>query len=323
MQKAAIYILTQNNIERKIYLKTCLYFLFKNFNSKYKYPIIILHEGDYDDNAKTEILLSIRSDCRYVINFKKIDEGDFNVPQHIDIDKMNKCINSNPVPYWRNQKYRSMCYFWIKHFFKYCKEYDYIMRLDDDSIIEENINIDVFELLEKNDLNYVSNIIHMDCSICNYEMKDFFINSFPDKKDKIQELFNDHIIDSSSEHFDKFKIFYKALKNKDYLDKDVSMSMPIMYYNNFSITRTNVWYTNEIIDMINEIDKNGNIFYCRWGDAPLQTIIMKLYDNTKLSQFIFKYSKRLQRESFKDYNNIFHNYMPSTYEKSSCITDNK
>jgi len=51
MLKAAIYILTQNKLERKIYLKTCLYFLFKNFNAKFKYPVIILHEGDYDNNA--------------------------------------------------------------------------------------------------------------------------------------------------------------------------------------------------------------------------------------------------------------------------------
>jgi hypothetical protein len=32
--KAAIFILTQNTTERKVYLKTSLYFLFKNFNAK-------------------------------------------------------------------------------------------------------------------------------------------------------------------------------------------------------------------------------------------------------------------------------------------------
>jgi len=321
MQKAAIYILTQNNIERKIYLKTCLYFLFKNFNSKYKYPIIILHEGDYDDNAKNEILKSIREECRSLIFFNKLDPDDFKVPEHIDKDKMNKCIDTTPVPYWRNERYRIMCYFWIRHFFKYCKEYEYVMRLDDDSIIEENIDLDVFELLEKKNLNYVSNIIHLDCSICNYEMKDFFIDLFPDKKDKVQEMFIDHIIDSSSEHFDKFKSFYKVLKNEDFLYDKVNLSMPVMYYNNFSITRPKIWNKKEVTNMIDEIDKNGNIFYCRWGDAPLQTIIMKLYDNTRLSKFTFKYSKRLQREAFKDDNNIFHSYMPKTYDKTSCITN--
>ena len=57
---------------------------------------------------------------------------------------MEKCINVEPVPYWRNDKYRIMCNFWVKHFFNYCKEYDYVMRIDDDSIIEEPITEDMF-----------------------------------------------------------------------------------------------------------------------------------------------------------------------------------
>ena len=84
MLKAAIYILTQNTPERKIYLKTCLYFLFKNFNSKYKYPVIILHEGDYDNNSKNEILLSIRRECKDIVKFQELDNNDFKIPEHIN-----------------------------------------------------------------------------------------------------------------------------------------------------------------------------------------------------------------------------------------------
>ena len=321
MLNAAIYILTQNTVERKIYLKNCLYFLFKNYNAKYKYPVIILHEGDYDDIGKEEIFKSVRTECRDLLSFNKLDIDDFKIPEHIDIEKMNKCISSVPVPYWRNAKYRIMCYFWIKHFFKYCKEYEYVMRIDDDSIIEENIDIDMFQLLETNNLNYVSNIIHVDCSICNYGMKDFFMNKFVEKKDKIKELFVDHNLDNSSLHFNKFKSFYEVLNDKKFTDNEVSLSMPVMYYNNFSITKPRIWNTPEVLNMIDEIDKTGNIFYCRWGDAPLQTIIMKLYDNTRLSKFTFKYSKRLQREAFKDDNNIFHSYMPNNYENNSCISN--
>ena len=119
MSKSAILILTQNTIERKIYLKTTLYFLFKNFNAKYKYPVIILHEGDYDNIAINEISTSIRKDCRYLIEFKKIDSSDFEIPKYIDEDKMNRCIKSVPVPYWRNKNYRLMCNFWINNFIKY------------------------------------------------------------------------------------------------------------------------------------------------------------------------------------------------------------
>jgi len=320
MLKAAIYILTQNTPERKIYLKTCLYFLFKNFNSKYKYPVIILHEGDYDNNSKNEILLSIRGECKDIVKFQELDKNDFKVPEHINKLKMEKCINVKPVPYWRNDKYRIMCNFWIKHFFKYCKEYDYVMRIDDDSIIEEPITDDMFQIMKDKDLNYISNIVHIDCSICNYGMKDFFESIYPNKKEKIKELFMEHKLDNTSKYFNKFKEIYSIINEKEYNETTIEMAMPLMYYNNFCITKPSLWNTKEIKNIINEIDKLGYIFYYRWGDAPLHTLIMTLYDNKKLSKFSFKYSKRLQREAFKDDNGNLHCFMPSTYDNNSCIS---
>jgi len=320
MLKAAIYILTQNNAERRIYLKTSLYFLFKNFNAKYKYPIIILHEGDYDNESQKEIILSIRGDCQSLIKFQELDSGDFKVPNHIDKNKLQKCIDIKPVPYWRNIKYRIMCNFWVKHFFKYCKEYDYVMRLDDDSIIEEPINQDIFNLMKEKDFNYMSNIVHIDCSICNYGMKEFFETIYPNKKEKLKELFMEHKLDNNSKYFNKFKELYEIINGEEYKNNTVDMNMPLMYYNNFCVTKPSLWNTNEIKNIVNEIDKKGYIFYYRWGDAPLHTLIMTLYDNKKLAKLSFKYSKRLQREAFKDDDGNLHSFMPSSYDNSSCIS---
>jgi len=236
---------------------------------------------------------------------------------------MQKSIELQPVPYWRNAKYRSMCYFWIKNFIKYMKDYEYVMRLDDDSIIEEPINIDLMDLAKTRDINYMSNIIHIDCSMCNYEMKDLFTNIFPNKLDKINEMFVDHKLDSKMPYFQNFKELFKILKGYDYDKDDVDLSMPIMYYNNFCIIKTTFWNSVEVQDIVDKIDKNGNIFYCRWGDAPLQTLIATLIDHTKISKVDFKYSKRLQRECFIDNQGSLHSFMPKTYDNNSCITKNK
>jgi hypothetical protein len=322
MLKAAIYILTQNKTDRKIYLKSTLYFLFKNFNSKYKYPVIILHEGDFDDDAKNEILTSIRLECTNLVSFQELDKEDFQIPKHIDIDKMNKLIDLNPVPYWRNVKYRIMCNFWVNHFFKYCKQYEYVMRLDDDSIIEEPIKIDLFNLMKEKDLNYISNILHLDCGICNYEMNDFFSNIIPEKKELINKSFANVTVYDSDKNFDSIKKLHELLKNEKYTKNSIDVYMPVMYYNNFFITKNSIWNDSNIKKIIKEIDKKGYIFYCRWGDAPLHTMIMKLYDSTKIGKYNFKYSKRLQRESFKDINGNYHRYMPEKYNSDSCLTKN-
>jgi hypothetical protein len=323
MIKAGIFILTQNTIERKVYLKTSLYFLFKNFNAKYKYPVIILHEGDYTEEAKNEILTGIRSECRSLLTFKEIDTGDFSIPSHIDIDKMNRIIDLRIVPYWRNQKYRSMCNFWLKNFYKYTTGYDYVMRIDDDSIIEEPIKYDLFELMRDKDYIYMSNIIHLDCSLCNYGMKEFFVNHYQEKKDKIDELFVEHSLSGDSGYFNNFKKLYDAIHNEEYTGDTVKLNMPFMYYNNFNIISVDTWNTPEIQDVVNKIDEQGYIYYCRWGDAPLQTVILSLYDSNRITKVNFKYSKRLQRESFKDDEGGLHSFMPSDYENNSCVLHNK
>jgi hypothetical protein len=319
MIKGAIFILTQNTIERKVYLKTSLYFLFKNFNAKYKYPVIILHEGDYTEDAKNDIFTGIRNECRHLVSFVQIDEEDFCVPQHIDIDKMNSIIDLHVVPYWRNQKYRSMCYFWLKNFYKYTKGYTYVMRLDDDSIIEEPIKYDLFELMSNKEYIYLSNIIHLDCSLCNYGMKDFFLKHYKDKVEKINELFMNHTLSNDSVYFNDFKKLYQKINNKEYEGDSAELNMPFMYYNNFNIIDVDIWNKPEIQNIVNKIDEQGYIFYCRWGDAPLQTIILSLYDSSRITKVNFKYSKRLQRESFKDDMGNLHSYMPNNYEHNSCV----
>jgi len=321
---AAILILTQNTIERKVYLKTTLYFLFKHFNNKYRYPILILHEGDYTERDQIEIITGIRGDCKNLIKFKEIDKTDFEIPQHIDKDKLDKCVNTQIVPYWRNKKYRSMCYFWIKHFIKYCEKYDYIMRLDDDSIIEEPITTDLFKLLNDNNNIYMSNIIHIDCGICNFEMKELFQKNLPNiDNEKLDKLFVKTDITNKQTIYNKLKELYKIVNDKEYEKDIITINMPIMYYNNFFITNVNFWKRDDVLKIIDNIDKSGNIFYYRYGDAPLQTIIVSLLESDKITRTVFKYSKKLQRECFIDLENNIHSYMPDDYNHTSCIIKNK
>lgn len=326
-QNAAIFILTQNTDVRRTYLKTCLYFLFKHFNEAYKYPVVIFHEGDFDANAQREIVMSVRAPCRSCISFVALDPEDFTLPDFIDKEKMNRCIATKAVPYWRNEKYRMMCRWWMVHMHKYATGYDYVMRIDDDSIIEEPITRDLFEWMADKGYTYSSNLIHMDCGICCYGMKEFFEAQFPDKKDEIRKMFVKQDIPLRAVQFQSFRTLLsitepRASDAEPELPEQMTLWMPIMYYNNFFITSTAFWKRTDVQEMVEKIDKNGSIFYYRWGDAPLQSIVAMLYSTPEqISRAMFKYSKRLQREAFLDDHGEFHSYMPDTYDKSSCITE--
>jgi hypothetical protein len=321
---AAICYLTQNTDVRRTYLKTSLYFLFKNFNAEHKYPVIIFHEGDYDAGAQEDVLQSIRSSCRDLVRFQALHPDDFKLPSHIDKVKLDRilAIKPSPVPYWRNEKYRLMCHWWLFKFMDYVKGYDYVMRLDDDSIIEEKIERDLFKWMNDEDLNYSSNFIHTDCGICCYGMKEFFENTFPNKVTEMKEMFVPQEIQMRSVKMHPFRAVLSIVKDPVPELKDVEkLWMPIMYYNNFFMTRTSFWRTPEMLEALDKIEKDGSIFYFRWGDAPLQSLlVMLLSPPQKIKKASFAYSKRLQREAFKGDDDKYHSYMPATYDKSSCIT---
>jgi hypothetical protein len=108
------------------------------------------------------------------------------------------------------------------------------------------------------------------------------------------------------------------------IGEKMQLFMPLMHYNNFFITKTEFWTRPDVQDAIKKIDENGSIFYFRWGDAPLQSLIVLLHaESHEQSRAVFKYSKRMQREAFYGDDKEYHSYMPATYDKSSCVTENK
>lgn len=321
---AAIFILTQNSDVRRTHLKTCLYFLFKHGNATHQYPVIIMHEGDYDADAQREILMSVRTSCRSLVTFRALDAGDFTIPSHIDASKMDRCIATRPVPYWRNAKYRMMCRWWLVHFPRYAQGYEYVMRLDDDSIIEEPIP-DLFAWARDRQLVYASNMLHADCPLCCYGMKQFFADKFPDKQAVLDEAFLPSKLPMRSPQLHAFRALLSITQRPlPQLGETLDAHMPLMWYNNMFVTKTDFWQRPDVKNLIKDIDDNGSIFYYRWGDAPLQTlIVLLLAQQDQVSRAVFKYSKRMQREAFRDDSGQLHSYMPATYDRSSCITEER
>ena len=317
IEKAAIIILTQSSEVRRTYLKTTLYFLFRFFNAAYQYPVRILVESDYQERWKEEIRLSVRSQYRHLISFKEIKASCFDTPPFIDSNRLARNLSAMPVPYWRNERYRAMCRFWLTDFFDYVTDLDYYMRLDDDALIEEPIHLDLFQLMVEKGLTYISNMVHIDCPVCCYGMKDFFKSLIVDDLSKqtiLETLYHPSHINPS---------MISNLLDKPLMRSDESVivaPMPMMYYNNFHVTDLRFWRRPEVVKALHQVDQTGNTFYFRWGDAPIQTMIVHLFGVGKEGTIKFRYSKRLQRESFEDNIGHFHSFMPADYDNTSCVS---
>ena len=125
------------------------------------------------------------------------------------------------------------------------KQLEYTWRLDDDTFILSNINQDIFRFMSDNDLVYGYTFIMSDAKRC------------------VQHLWT-NVTSYIRENHIKTHFFNKWTE-------------PNMYYNNFEVSATKLWYSTEYKEYINMIDRTGGIYYNRWGDAPIKSIAVSMF----------------------------------------------
>ena len=125
------------------------------------------------------------------------------------------------------------------------KQLDYTWRLDDDSFILSNINQDIFRFMSDKDLVYGYTFVTNDAGRC------------------VQHLWTNATSYIRDNHI-KTQFFDKWPDTK-------------MYYNNFEVSATKLWYSTEYKEYINMIDRAGGIYYNRWGDAPIKSIAVSMF----------------------------------------------
>lgn len=129
--------------------------------------------------------------------------------------------------------YRHMCHFWFIDFLKFCHNYDYILRIDEDCFID--FNIDEIFLMIKNK-TIIAGLDDIDDPVVTFGLNNF----------TLQFLKENNIINN--------------LKPK------VS-SGP--YTNIFALNILRVRNNSLLLNYMEEIDKTNNIYIYRWGDLPL------------------------------------------------------
>ena len=211
-----------------------------NFNCRYNYPLVIFHEGNIDETQQ-----------KYIIE-KSL--GGENI-QFIDISEdWTMDMTGGMKDPWKNcAGFNKMCRFYSYPVYKYLWEYDYAMRLDDDSFIETEIKYDIFEDMHKNgyDYGYIR------------RKKDIHTNTIKTLEPWCKKYFKKNV---------------KPTEN---------------FYNNFHISRINFWKNPEIKEFFNAIEKTGNIRKYRWGDSSIQAACVKYWSSREkikeYSDFVYRH----------------------------------
>lgn len=236
--RAAIYFLTMRSHTDR--LQGALKSLYDAFWKDYPYPVIVFH-----DDLSAEDMLRIQQAVPAMrIRFLVLS---FAIPT--TLLQRNVSIPDRTVcdPQFSTIGYRHMCRF---HAFgvhealaKHGFEYDYLLRLDDDSHFHHPIGYDMFRYMAVNEKLYG------------------FVSTVNDNKDCVRGLW-----ESARAFAGRVDV---QLANDSFFH---AWPDPLVFYNNFEISHASLWQSDTWKKFVDHVEGTGGIYTQRWGDAPLHTI---------------------------------------------------
>lgn len=241
IDKSCIFFLVKNDAHHLKRFELCLDLLNNNFLKKYPYPVVLGHEG-IDNN----ILNYFKSRIISKTYFYKLN---FNLN-----DYSKEIISKIPEKFkghWDEHAffsigYRHMCRLFSGEIYKdsFFDNVNYLMRLDTDSFFNKELSFDLFKYMQDNDLIYAT---------------------FRENKDL------DYVCEGL---FDCVKDFL----NINNIDKELKC----INYNgtvetHIEISNMKKIKNSDYMKMYDFIDKTGNIYIKRWGDANIKYFGMKLF----------------------------------------------
>jgi len=234
-------------------LKENLELLYKNFNGKYNYPVIVTTFGkQYSDNFIKQIHKEIDS----LIKFIELPKPQ--IPAHIKEDEL--FYHRTEIDYVRRRFPKSRIGFLHTNQFvtgeiqelPQMQQYDYVLKMDDDTFILKEIDFDLFEFMDYG----------------NYKFGPFAVKSYNyknalDCQIGFRELVKDFIKKNNI-----IPVSSALDKNGDW--DNVGIFDPTIW--DLRIFRTENWKK-----WWNYVNESGGIYKYRWGDQEIHIIYTRMF----------------------------------------------
>lgn len=258
---AAIYLLSS----RVKLLEECLLHLYKNWNFQYDYPVYVHH---FDNIYSEEFKNKVKNNISSKIYFYQID---YEVPSFI-----------NETELFYNRKYlkyvkegfskKRVGYLHMLHFVsnitsfgkkgclvKELKQFDKLMRIDDDSYFKSKIKFDLFDILDSYPF------------ATGYTWSKQSYREL-DTRENLWKFYKQYISDKKITP--KSKILEKAIKeNDEKLMHSLKWSAGNLNLYSMDIIKNNKQWDN----YLEEINNSGGVYKHRWGDIEIIDLFFHTY----------------------------------------------
>ena len=219
-----------------------------NFSKLREYPVVILHD-DIDRATISNLMVALHRNLGFIPNLK-FERLEFKMPEWVSEDPAKYTVPLEQA--WMG--YRHMCRYHSGGIYRDERllKYDWYWRLDSDSYIFSPINYDPFEYMASNGKEYAY-----------MSIEDGEVPS---------------VVEGLWDETARFMEEHSIPLTRDLADSVVDGKWSCrLFYTNFEIAKFSFFRSKEYMSYFDHLDRTGNIFYRRWGDAPIHWLGVKMF----------------------------------------------
>lgn len=244
----------------------------KTFNSKFNYPWTFINDEPFSKEFKAKT----REKTKAIINYEIIPQEHWVEPFWIDqglTEESSKYLKKEGVQYSSLGSYHRMCRWNSGMFYHHpkMKEFRWYWRIEPKTHYFCDINYDVFRFMEEKNKTY-----------------GFVINIY-DSPESIRSLWPTTLefVADHPEYVHPNAAIGWLTHNKRPDHSDVAGGYSTCHFwSNFEIGDMDFWRSEAYTEYFNHLDRAGGFFYERWGDAPVHSLGLGLFeDKNKIHWF--------------------------------------
>ncbi|KAJ2894320.1 glycolipid 2-alpha-mannosyltransferase [Zalerion maritima] len=236
------------------------------WNHKFNYPWMFFNDEEFSQEFKQKTQAETKAKCSYHV----VPPEHWDIPSWINEDlyqESAKILAENKVQYADQKSYHQMCRWNSGMFYKHpaLQDFQYYWRVEPKVHFFCDIDYDVFRFMRDHNKTY-----------------GFTINLFDDPK-TVPTLWPEttRFMAAHPEyiHPNNAQGWLTDAEHWPEHTQDANGYSTCHFWSNFEIADMTFWRSKVYEDYFNHLDRAGGFFYERWGDAPVHSVALGLFED--------------------------------------------
>ena len=246
----------------------------RTWNSKFNYPWTFFNEVKFTSEFRRRTQAATNAECHYHV----IPKEHWEVPSWINkdlYDESAQMLKENKVQYWDVPSYHQMCRWNSGLFYRHpaLQNIRYYWRVEPKVHFFCDVDYDVFRWMQDHNKTY-------GYTINLYDSPESLPTLWPETQ-KFLAAHPDHIHPNNAMAW-----LTDSKRRPDHHAKAHGYST-CHFWSNFEIADMDFWRSSAYEEYFNHLDRAGGFFYERWGDAPVHSIALALFqDVSKIHWYV-------------------------------------